>query len=81
MKEYNKIHSTARPQDIEMTANMVYIAKNITPYEEEVDGYTLTGFEYDCTEYTKDEYLILQNQKIASLAEELQAAKILLGVD
>lgn len=81
MKEYKKIHSAVRPQDVEITANAVYIATNITPYEEIIDGRTISGFEYDCIDYTKDEYLIYQNQKINDLQEELQAAKILLGVD
>ena len=81
MKEYKKIHSTVRPQEVEITPNAVYIATNIAPYEETIDGRTVTGFEYDCINYTKDEYLIHQNEQIASLAEELAAAKILLGVD
>lgn len=81
MKNYIKMHSAVRPQDIEITATTVFIAKNIVPYEEEVDGRTLQGYEYDCVEYTKDEYLILQDSKIQSLQEELEAAKILLGVD
>ena len=81
MREYKKIHSAARPQDIEITQNAVYIAKNITPYEETIDGRVVTGYEYDCEDYTKDEYLLHQNEKITSLEEELKAAKILLGVD
>lgn len=81
MKEYKKIHSAVRPQEIEITPTAVYIATNITPYEEIIDGRTITGFEYDCIDYTKDEYLVYQNSKINDLQEELQAAKILLGVD
>ena len=81
MKQYTKIHSIARPKDIEITQNAVYIAKNITPYEETIDGRVVAGYEYDCDDYTKDEYLIYQNEKITSLEEELKAAKILLGVD
>ena len=81
MKNYLKMHSAVRPQDIEITATTVFIAKNITPYEEEIDGRTLQGFEYDCEEYTKDEYLVKQGEQIASLEQELQAAKIILGVD
>lgn len=81
MKVYNKVHSIARPLDIEITANAVYVASNITPYEEEIDGRIISGYEYTCTDYTKDEYLIHQNEKITSLEDELKAAKILLGVD
>ncbi len=76
-----KVRSSTRPQEIEFTATTVRVASNITPYEETVFDKTIIGFEYDCTEYSKDEYLSLQAQKIASLEQELQAAKILLGVD
>lgn len=76
-----KVRSSIEPQPIEMTATHVLIASNITPYEEEIDGHVITGYEYDCQQYTKDEYLIHQSEIIASLASELEAAKILLGVD
>ena len=76
-----KVRSSTRPQEVEFIANSVFIASNITEYEEEADGRILAGFEYDCTEYTKDEYLELQNSKITALEEELAATKILLGVD
>lgn len=76
-----KVRSTVSPQAIEITPNYVLIASNITPYEETVDGRTSSGYEYECTQYTKDEYLIYQSQLISSLSQELAAAKILLGVD
>lgn len=76
-----KVRSSVEPQAIEFLPNSVLIASNVQPYEEEVDGRILSGYEYDCIEYTKDEYLALQSAQIASLAEELAAAKILLGVD
>ena len=81
MKVYQKLRSSVRPQDIEITANSVIIASDITEYEETINGYTLSGYEYKGTEYTKDEYLALQFSKIASLQEELAAAKVLLGVE
>lgn len=76
-----KIRSAVRPKDVEIMANSVLVASNITPYNEEVDGRILSGYEYDCTEYSKDEYLLMQAGKVTSLEEELSAAKILLGVD
>lgn len=76
-----KVRSSTEPQPIEITAHSIFVASNITPYEEEVDGRILRGYEYDCTEYSKDEYLRYQNAQIAALSEELAAAKILLGVD
>ena len=76
-----KVRSSIRPQEVEFTATSVLVASNIQPYEEVVFDKTISGFEYECTQYSKDEYLLLQSQKIASLEQELQAAKILLGVD
>lgn len=69
-----KVRSQTQPQEITMTANEVLVASNITPYEEEINGITRSGYEYECTRYTKDEYILL-------MAQQLQAAKILLGVD
>ena len=76
-----KVRSSTQPQEITFTSTSVLIASNITPYEEEVGDRVLSGYEYDCEEYSKDEYLALQAATIVSLQEELQATKILLGVD
>ena len=76
-----KVRSAKRPEQFEFAGNSIFVASNITPYEETVDGHVLSGFEYDCEEYNKDTYLVSQAAKIASLEEELQATKILLGVE
>lgn len=81
MKEYKKLHSSSQPLPVEITRDAVYESTNIIPYNEVIDGYTFNGYEYDCIEYTKDEYLLKQNESIAELKDELRAAKILLGVD
>ena len=81
MKLYEQLHSVSRPQDIEITSNAVFVANDITPYEQQMDGRIINGYTYNCIEYTKDEYLLLQSTRIAALQEELDAAKILLGVD
>lgn len=80
MKQH-KVYSSTQPQEIEITPNAVFIAKNIINYTTTIDDYVQNGYEYDCIEYNKDEYLALQGDKIASLEQELAAAKILLGVD
>ena len=74
-------YSSVRPAEIEMTDKFVFVAKNITPYEKEIEGHQMNGFQYEYIQYTKDEYMIAQNTKINTLEEELEAAKILLGVD
>lgn len=74
MKQLGKIYSAVEPQKIEITDKAVFVASNIQPYSKNLEGHLQEGYEYDCVEYTKDEY-------IASLASQLEAAKILLGVE
>ena len=81
MKQHGKVYSSVEPQAIEMTENAVFLASNIESYTKNVDGHTQSGYQYDCVEYSKDEYLIYQNNKITALEQELAAAKILLGVE
>ena len=80
MKSYSNIHSRIEPVAIDVTKNQVFINKNIHTFStEEFDGY-----EYDVEVYDKDEYLalLIQNQTdVESLKEELEATKILLGVE
>lgn len=84
MKNYGKVQSLNRPQEIEIKESKVFIASNIQPYSATIGEYEETGYEYDYIEYTKDEYiqyLSEQSQKITELEEELAATKILLGVE
>lgn len=81
MKNYGKVRSNTRPQPIEITDKSVFISSDIAAYTEVIDDHEISGFEYNYIEYSKDEYLIHQNEQIAGLQEQLQAAKILLGVD
>ena len=85
MINYQKTYSDSKPQDIEITDAMVFIAKNIKQYSKVIDGHEVNGYEYDYYAYTKDEYIQLLTtsnaQAITELQEELAAAKILLGVE
>lgn len=81
MTNYGKTYSSTMPQTITITPANVFIASNIEPYSREIDGQIEEGYVYDYVSYTKDEYLMTQSEKMAELEQELQAAKILLGVD
>lgn len=66
-----KVRSTVRPRDIEITATSVLVATNVVPYEEEVDGRVMRGYEYECTTYTKDEYLVKLAHENAQLKQDI----------
>lgn len=81
MINYGQVKSSIRPQEIEITSEKVFIASNITSYEETVDEHTINGYIYNYVSYDKDEYIAKNSQDIAALQEELIATKILLGVE
>ena len=81
MKDYGIIRGSTEPQPIKMTSTSVYVASDIEPFTEIMEERTVSGYKYHYIEYTKDEFLLQQNASIAELQEELDAAKILLGVD
>lgn len=85
MVNYEKVHSTTKPDAIKITNDSVFTASNIHEYSETIDDIVYNGYEYDYTCYSKDEYLVTvvakDQQVINDLQQELAAAKILLGVE
>ena len=81
MINLGRVRSNERPQNIQITSSYVFIASDINTYEETIDEHQITGFEYNLLQYTKDEYLLLLAQQNQTLEEELQATKVLLGVE
>lgn len=81
MKVYNIVRGDVSPNPIEITETSVFVAENIHPYTETIDGIEISGYEYKYTAYTKDEYIALVATANQSLSEQLEATKILLGVD
>ena len=85
MINYGRVRSSNRPEELEITDTSVFIASNIEEYSNTYDGITVNGYEYDYVAYTKDEYLTtvaIQNMHaITELQDELEATKILLGVE
>jgi hypothetical protein len=84
MKNFGIVKSSTRPQEIEITSNNVFIASDIEEYTETIEDHEITGFKYNYICYSKDEYILLMAQNsanVAALREELEATKILLGVE
>ncbi len=81
MTNYGKQYSMTQPKEIEITDEFIFLAKNITQSTLDIDGHEVVQYEYDLTSYNKNEFFELQNEKIQALEQELQATKILLGVD
>lgn len=78
MIDYGRQQSTVTPVEVELTEIKVFVASNITPVNEpgtdEQPGFI--GFEFDLTEYSKDEYIKLQAEKNAELEKNLTDTQI-----
>lgn len=84
MKIYNPTYSTIKPPEIDITEKKVFLATDIQEVDLEIEDSITHCFQYSLAEYDKDEYLMIlsQNQQvIEALKEELEAAKIILGVE
>ena len=57
-------YSATRPKEIEMTEDSVFIATNITPYSKEIEDHVINGFQYEYTQYSKDEYILKLHEDI-----------------
>ena len=64
MVNYGKVRSSQAPKPIEITSSQVFIAKNISKYEEVFDDYSIEGYEYDYVGYDKDENILLLHNQV-----------------
>lgn len=80
MKEYRKVRSTEQPEQKVIDEFSVWIAENITPVSEpgtdEQPGFE--GYEYDLTQYDKDEYIRMIDDKNASLGAQVTDTQLAL---
>lgn len=79
MKEYGKVRSNVQPDEKVIDDFSVWVAANITPVTEEPTGENetgFTGFEYDLTQYSKDEYIKMIDDKNASLESEITSTQL-----
>lgn len=59
MINHGKVQSTVKPQAIEIDDNSVWITENVNV----VSTTDFEGFEYDLTQYTKDEYIQILDER------------------
>lgn len=77
MKQYGKVRSGQQPDRKVIDDFSVWVAENITPVSEqgteEQTGFE--GYEYDLTQYTKDEYIKMIDEKNAALEEQIETTQ------
>jgi len=80
MQQYGKVRSTQQPETQVIDEYSVWVAENITPVSEpgtdEQPGFV--GYEYDLTQYTKDEYIKMIDEKNAALETQVTDTQLAL---
>ena len=78
MIDYGKQKSTVKPEELELTESMVFVASEITEVtEKDTDSQPgFAGYEFKLVGYTKDEYIKLQAEKNADLESEITQAQV-----
>lgn len=73
MKDYGKTRSTVRPEEMVIDEFSVWIHSDIKavsePGTDDQEGFT--GFEFNMVQYDKDEFIMQQAQKNASLEKQI----------
>ena len=73
MEQYQKVRSVQQPETKVIDDFSVWVAENITPVSEagtdEQPGFE--GYEYDLTQYTKDEYIKMIDDRNTSLEDQM----------
>lgn len=64
MKDYGLTRSTVKPEPIRADKYSVYICTDIAPFEEELEGESFKGWQYNMVRYDKDEYILLRQRRI-----------------
>jgi len=80
MKEYGTVRSTKQPEPKVIDDYSVWVAENITAVSEEGtdDQPGFEGYEYTLTQYEKDEYIKIIDDKNESLETEMTQTQLAL---
>lgn len=72
------VRSSTLPNEIEFTADSVFVASNIRPYEETYEEKVVSGYKYDLTKYPKNEYIEALAKRNSALEAELLDTQVAL---
>ncbi len=83
MKNHGLVKSTTEPQALVVDDESVWVAENVTPVKEEAaEGeQALEGYEYQLHQYSKDEYILLLDQRDKNKSDAiLELSEIVAGM-
>lgn len=79
MVNHGTVKSTVRPNELIIDESSVWVHTNITEVSENLGQENeFIGFQFDCVQYDKDEYIKLLSEKNDSLEQQLTDAQLAL---
>jgi hypothetical protein len=79
MIEYGRQRSTVKPLEVDVLETKVFVANNITQISENIgEDNEFTGYEFDLTEYIKDEYIQVQTKQNKELKDNVTSMQMAL---
>lgn len=80
MIQYKKVRSTQQPETQVIDEFSVWVAENVIPVSEPgTEGQPgFEGYEYDLTQFTKDEYIKMIDEKNVSLETQVTDTQLAL---
>ena len=79
MTDYGKTRSTVKPEAMVIDENSVLINTNITEFTDKVgEDQEMHGYEYNMTQYGKDEYIKIISEKNKELEQQMTDTQLAL---
>ena len=78
MIEYKNVQSTIRPKEIEIDDYSVWVNENISEITVTDENGKHTEYEFNQTQYSKDEYIRLMSEQNKALENELTDTQLAL---
>jgi hypothetical protein len=79
MVNYGTVKSTVKPSELVIDEFNVWVHTNIIEVSENIGGENeFIGFQFDCVQYGKDEYIKLMSKKNQSLEQQITDAQLAL---
>ena len=78
MTEYKNVQSTIKPKETEFDEYSVWVSKGIRERTATDENGSHTEYEYNQTQYSKDEYILLLSENNKNLEDKLTDTQLAL---
>lgn len=79
MKDFGKTRSTVKPDAVVIDEHSVWVHTDIQEVHESIgENQSFDGYEFNMTQYEKDEYILMMSEKNVSLEKQVTDTQLAL---